>query len=336
MVLHAQPVQIGPVALFEKHATTTAGPVQSGFWSFFWLHGLDLQTLIPYIFHPPLPFLSFQFLLAVPWCITHNISVDWYSETPELTSCFVLFSYRSNLDSVHHFGAHHEGVSKIFAPLIRLLTRSRSTGCGLFSAPTSSWLITRGSAEPLNLHIEPSLRHQPQIPIRNLLQILQHLTFPLQIYQWLRHQQCQLEESAWHWHLTEPDHASFFASSVTWTSFQIHNKLSKEEKKEYVVYYTDFETKQTWKLLKEYSDATKTYLEFRTEIPSHYLDATREYIYSIRDMDMLLGEWQCLCFNNTTKLSEFHLQFIVITNWLISQKQLSDLEQKWSCLCKNI
>ena len=35
-----QPVQIGLVALFEKHATATAGPVliglvQFGFWSFF-------------------------------------------------------------------------------------------------------------------------------------------------------------------------------------------------------------------------------------------------------------------------------------------------------------
>ena len=35
-----KPVQIGPVALFEKHATATAspvliGPVQFGFWSFF-------------------------------------------------------------------------------------------------------------------------------------------------------------------------------------------------------------------------------------------------------------------------------------------------------------
>ena len=33
-----------------------------------------------------------------------------------------------------------------------------------------------------------------------------------------------------------------------------------------------------------------------------------------------------------TKLSEFHLHFIAITNWLISQKQLSNLEQKRSYL----
>ena len=72
----------------------------------------------------------------------------------------------------------------------------------------------------------------------------------------------------------------------------------------------------------------KSYMEFKKEILSHYPDATSEYVYSIRDMDMLIGEWQRLSFNNMTKLSEFHLQFIAITNWIISQKQLSNLEQK--------
>ena len=57
-----------------------------------------------------------------------------------------------------------------------------------------------------------------------------------------------------------------------------------------MVYYTDFETKQTWSLLKEFNDIMKSYLEFKKEILSHYPDATGEYVYSIRDMDMLIGE----------------------------------------------
>ena len=44
---------------------------------------------------------TFWFSHTVPWCITHNISVDWYSETTELTSCLVWFSYRSNPDLAH-------------------------------------------------------------------------------------------------------------------------------------------------------------------------------------------------------------------------------------------
>ena len=72
--------------------------------------------------------------------------------------------------------------------------------------------------------------------------------------------------------------------------FKIRYKLSEDENKEYVVYYTDFKTEQTWKSLKEYSDATKTYLDFKTEILSHYPDATGEYVYSIRDMDMLISK----------------------------------------------
>ena len=101
--------------------------------------------------------------------------------------------------------------------------------------------------------------------------------------------------------------------------FKIHNKLTKTKKKEYVVYYTDFETKQTWSSLKEFSDITKSYLEFKKEMLSHYPDMTGKYVYSIRDMDMLIGEQQHLGFNNMTELSEFHLQFIAITNWLISE-----------------
>jgi len=104
------------------------------------------------------------------------------------------------------------------------------------------------------------------------------------------------------------------------------------EKKQYVVYYTDFETEQLWKSLKEYSDATKTYPDFKNEILQHYPDATGEYVYSIRDMDVLIGERQRLGFTNTTELSDFHLQFMSITNWLINQHQLSDLEQKRSYL----
>ena len=49
---------------------------------------------------------------------------------------------------------------------------------------------------------------------------------------------------------TRPRELPQFFSDLDWL-FKIHDKLTKTEKKEYVVYYTDFETKQTWSLLND-------------------------------------------------------------------------------------
>jgi hypothetical protein len=45
-------------------------------------------------------------------------------------------------------------------------------------------------------------------------------------------------------------------------------------------------------------------------------------------MDLLIGKRQCLGINSTKDLSNYHLQFIAITTWLISKGQLGDLEQQ--------
>jgi hypothetical protein len=45
-------------------------------------------------------------------------------------------------------------------------------------------------------------------------------------------------------------------------------------------------------------------------------------------MDLLIGERQHLSINSTKDLSEYHLQFIAITTWLISKGQLGNLEQQ--------
>ena len=52
----------------------------------------------------------------------------------------------------------------------------------------------------------------------------------------------------------------------------------------------------------------------------------------MQDVDILIGERQCLGSNTTNNLTDFHLHFLAITTWLINKGQLSDLEQKWSYL----
>jgi hypothetical protein len=98
--------------------------------------------------------------------------------------------------------------------------------------------------------------------------------------------------------------------------------------KKQVLCYVDFSTKQIWKPFPEFLDDNKTYQNFKDVILVHYFDASGNFIYSIRDMDLLIGERQCLGINSTKDLSDYHLQSIVITTWLISKGQLGDIEQQ--------
>jgi hypothetical protein len=98
--------------------------------------------------------------------------------------------------------------------------------------------------------------------------------------------------------------------------------------KKYVVRYVDFNTEQIWKTFEEYKDPTKTYGAFKKAILGHYPDASGEFVYSLSDMDLLIGERQRLGIVSLNDLSNYHLQFIGITAWLIDKKQLGELEQQ--------
>lgn len=90
----------------------------------------------------------------------------------------------------------------------------------------------------------------------------------------------------------------------------------------------EFEVEQLWKTFPEYTDATKTYNEFKAAILVHYPDASGDYVYSLRDMDLLIGERQRLGISTMNDLAEFHLNFLSITTWLIKKQQLGTLEQQ--------
>lgn len=103
---------------------------------------------------------------------------------------------------------------------------------------------------------------------------------------------------------------------------------SESEKKKHVLRYVEFDVEQIWKTFPEYADATKHYADFKAAILVHYPDASGDYVYSLRDMDLLIGERQRLGISTTTDLSDYHLNFISITSWLIEKKQLGTLEQE--------
>ena len=100
------------------------------------------------------------------------------------------------------------------------------------------------------------------------------------------------------------------------------------DKKRQLLRYVDFEVERIWKTFPEYKDANKTYIQFKDAILKYYPDATGDFIYSLRDMDILIGERQRLGIATTNELNAYHMQFIAITSWLIEKVQLSGLEQQ--------
>ena len=110
--------------------------------------------------------------------------------------------------------------------------------------------------------------------------------------------------------------------------FERAELAQESEKKKHVLRYVEFEVEQIWKTFPEYTDITKTYKDFKAAILIHYPDASGDYVYSLRDMDLLIGERQRLGISNTIELAEYHLHFLSITSWLIEKQQLGTLEQQ--------
>ena len=68
------------------------------------------------------------------------------------------------------------------------------------------------------------------------------------------------------------------------------NVTVENDKKKHVVYYTDVDTEQLWKSIPEFEDPASTYDNFKDAIMEHYPDAPGDFLYSIRDIDLLTGE----------------------------------------------
>ena len=111
------------------------------------------------------------------------------------------------------------------------------------------------------------------------------------------------------------------------TLFRQAKFTDDNEKKKQVVYYTDFDTEQLWKYIPEFDNPTSTYADFKDAIMDYYPEAA-EFLYSITDIDSLTDERQWTGMTSVQDLSDYHLQFMAITTWLIKKGQLSELGQK--------
>src|SRR5271168_580299 len=113
------------------------------------------------------------------------------------------------------------------------------------------------------------------------------------------------------------------------TLFRRAKITDNNEKKKQMVYYTDANTEPLWKCIPEFDDPTSTYANFKNTIMEFYPEAA-EFLYAITDIDSLTDERQRLGMASVQDLSDYHLQFMAITTWLIKKGQLCELGQKWA------
>src|SRR5277367_842643 len=99
------------------------------------------------------------------------------------------------------------------------------------------------------------------------------------------------------------------------------------EKKKFLVRYTEFDTEQQWKAIPEFRDSS-SYTEFKAAILSYYPEASDDFAYSFRDLELLISEYQRLGIATMANLCDYHRRFITISAWLIARKQSDDLEQQ--------
>lgn len=97
------------------------------------------------------------------------------------------------------------------------------------------------------------------------------------------------------------------------------------EKKHFAVYYLAYDLKPIWESLDEYSDATKTYDDFKKAVLTSYLDSSQEQ-YTLADLDLLIGNCQRVGINSLADLVNYQQQFKAITKYLKLKNRISDLE----------
>ena len=100
------------------------------------------------------------------------------------------------------------------------------------------------------------------------------------------------------------------------------------KKKKYASVYVNGNTAETWEVLEEYTDAAKTYLEFKAKLLELYHQVTLKWI--LTDLDCLIGERQRLGIRSLQDLSEFHLKYNTVSTYLINSNLLSKHEQSQS------
>ena len=106
------------------------------------------------------------------------------------------------------------------------------------------------------------------------------------------------------------------------------NIVSEKEKKDLVLKYVDMDLEEIWERYPEYKNQAASYIDFKKAILAHYPEATGEYLYSLADLDSLIGERYRLGIRTVDDLNNFHNQFEALTSWLLEKDHIGKKEQE--------
>jgi hypothetical protein len=106
--------------------------------------------------------------------------------------------------------------------------------------------------------------------------------------------------------------------------------VDDKEKKEYATSYVKSNVADSWEVLPEFTSELKTYQDFKDRLYELYNQSSLRYL--LADLDRLVGERQRVGIRSLQDISEFHLQFIIISTYLLTNNLVSTRELSQSYL----
>ncbi|KAJ7499381.1 hypothetical protein FB451DRAFT_1428986 [Mycena latifolia] len=104
------------------------------------------------------------------------------------------------------------------------------------------------------------------------------------------------------------------------------------EKKGHATQFLAVDDQETWEALPTFTDATKTYEEFKVDVLKLYSGNDEEHRFGLNELDALIGHYSRTGIYSKEDLTTFYRQFLHITTYLISKSRLSASEQSRSFL----
>ena len=115
--------------------------------------------------------------------------------------------------------------------------------------------------------------------------------------------------------------------------FDRHTVTDQQERKQAALKYLKIRTESLWKTTDAWTDQTKTYDEFKTEVFKLYPGAIGDWTYTMQDLDAVIGHYACIGIVTAADLGEYYRKFLLISQYLISKNHLAMQEQSRTFFC---
>ncbi|KAF8132727.1 hypothetical protein K438DRAFT_1787789 [Mycena galopus ATCC 62051] len=99
------------------------------------------------------------------------------------------------------------------------------------------------------------------------------------------------------------------------------------EKKKHATRFLSVEDQEVWEALPSFSDATKTYADFKAAVLKIHAGNDEERRFGTGDLDVLIAEYVRVGILTLEDLTSFNRKFLRITTYLVSKKRLSEEDQ---------